>query len=151
MGVVEECKYLWNMYQDNCAHARHHEAQRMSLLGATVGIGGGLFAIVGWDQKVLTSDLPLLILAVILGLFSATMTAKFTERASLHAARARAYRNALDSQLTIASLLDLKRSGDERNGVRHPNMSQLRLRWLWVSIHLAVAVIGLILVAQVMI
>ncbi len=81
----------------------------------------------------------------LLGLWGAVFSLKHYERYLLHMSRARQYRNALDALLSDAGIKKLKQDADTEHNNKWPWLHQVRLFWFWLSIHIVVAAIGLII------
>jgi hypothetical protein len=140
----------WRYLKDNLDHSRHHETLRATATNIVVAVAGAGFSVVGYDKGVSASDVPLLVFLVVLGVFGAVFSAKQTERASLHYARARELRDAIDESPHAPRFKELKKIADDKNDARFPHLSRLELRRFWLLLHLSVSAIALVLLAWVM-
>jgi hypothetical protein len=166
---------LFKMYQEHCTHGRHHETQRSTVSTIIIAIAAGVTGLVKYDKAIDSLDFPLSLFLIALGLFGAVFCFKQTERFRLHTDRARKYRDAIDELLpdrtdTFSSnteLFDLpdkvkrslhkplelgtkpikalKRLADAEHVYKYPKWHNRRLTWMWLGLHLCVAVLGIIL------
>jgi hypothetical protein len=144
VAAKDKSDLLWGMYQENTTQARHHEGQRQQVTSIAISLAGAILTVVGLDKSVTLADLPLGLFLVALGLWGALFSAKQYERTKLHTERARRYRDALDETVPDASLREIKKSADKEHERDWPRLHEMRLFWFWVSIHLVVSVIGLV-------
>ncbi len=143
--MADKSDIVWGMYQENTTQGRHHESQRETVTNLIITITGVLLALVALDDKLNQADLPLAIFVTLLGLWGAVFSLKHYERYLLHMSRARQYRNALDALLSDAGIKKLKQDADTEHNNKWPWLHQVRLFWFWLSIHIVVAAIGLII------
>jgi hypothetical protein len=136
---------LWNMCQENYTQGRHHETQRSAVSSAMIAIATGIIGLVTFDRRLSFTDLPLTLLLTVLGLFGLGFSLKQYERWRLHMERAKKYRNKLDELLADHPLKALKRQADLAHNQKFKRMSKIRLHWLWGTLNLFIAGLGLIL------
>lgn len=135
---------LWKLYSENVAQARHHEAQRSTVVGLILAISTGILGVIALDKGIKPPiDTALALLLVLLGLFGATFSFKHYERFRLHMRRARGYREALDSTLAGRPLRAIKKAADEEIAAAFPVFSRLRLHHWWVALNLMISTVGL--------
>jgi len=79
------------------------------------------------------------------GLFGAVFAAKQYERFARHQNLAKKYREALDKEFADAHIIQLRNTGDDEHQRNYGSLSKLRLKWFWISLHLIIAVFGLVL------
>lgn len=133
---------LFKLYLEHCTHVRHHETQRAMVAASILVIATALLGLVTFDKAIGITDVPLTILLVFLGLFGVMFSAKQYERASLHALRARHYRNAVDATLVGQPLKMLKRAADTEQKQKFGYLVKLRLNNFWAVLYILLAVIG---------
>lgn len=105
---------LWGMYQENTTHGRHHETQRSTVTNAIIVLAGALIALVTFDKALNPADIPATVFLIGLGVFGAVFSAQHYAKYSRHMARARQYRNALDTLLpNLEDAADLAKQVDE--------------------------------------
>ena len=136
---------LWNMFEEHCTQARHHEDQRSTVASALVAIAGVITGIVTFDQRITLSDLPLTLMLTVIGVFGALFSAKHYERYNLHLERARTHRAALNELLLGKPLIRLKEEADAANAAEFPIIGKLRLKWFWYWIYVPISLLGLTL------
>jgi hypothetical protein len=147
--VIEENEVLWSLYQDHTNQGRHHEDQRTAATNFIVAVCGGTLGLVALDGRLTSADLPLAVFLVFLGCFGALLSAKHHERFWFHTERAREYRDALQKRLPSLDLRAHREAADRRSSTRHPILWRIRVFGLWVALHLAVALIGVAVIAAV--
>jgi hypothetical protein len=141
---------LWKLYQDHMAHARHLEVLRAStatvLLAVTAGVLGLLGTSHAWPLTY--EQLPLSVFLVLIGFFGSLFAAKYHERISFHINRGDEYRDRLDGQFPAARIKRSDELADLKTRTRHSFLYNRRLWHLWVSLHLLVALLGMVLTAS---
>jgi len=145
--MTDENESLWRLYQDHLAHGRHYETLRATtttvLLAVAAGVLGLLGAAHAWPLGY--QQMPLTMFLVFLGVFGAFFSAKYHERFVFHMNRARQYRDALDKALPSANINTARPKADEKTKTEHPWLYKRRLWAFWVSLHLLIAVLGVLL------
>jgi hypothetical protein len=136
---------LWNMCQEHYTQGRHHETQRAGVVSAILAIATALTGLVTFDKTLSSSDLPMTLGLILLGVFGFGFSMKQYERFRLHMARAREYRNALDALLPGSPLRELKRRADTSHETEFRGLEPLRLHYWWASLNLFVAALGVVL------
>ncbi len=137
---------LWGMYQENIIQGRHHETQRATVTGAIIAFVGLVINGTNFDKVIDKNDLPFAIFLIFIGIFGAVFSYKQYERYLLHTKRASKYRNELDNLQFDGLIRKLKSIADEEHNKEFTKSSKLKLHYLWMSINLFVALIGMILV-----
>jgi hypothetical protein len=139
----DKAELFWRMYQENCTQGRHHEVQRAALTTVLGSVAAAALAFMRPTQLPISRGyLPLAFLLIALGLFGAAVTRKQYERFALHMRRAAKYRNRLDDMYPGLDLRGLKRQADAEHALRFKRLSKVSLVWLWVGIHLFIAIVG---------
>lgn len=136
----------WRYLKDNLDHSRHHESMRATSTNIILVVAGACFSVVGFDKSVSPFDLPVLAFVFLLGVFGAIFAAKQTERASLHYQRARELRSAIDSGPHAPGFKKLKGDADKKHNPKYPWLSARNLRSFWISFHISISILALILV-----
>jgi len=133
---------FWRLYTEHCTHMRHHEAQRSTVAASMIAVASALLGVVTFDKSLSLSDVPLLGLVFVLGTFGAVFSAKQYERSAMHMERARAYRDAIDEDLSGQPLKTLKAAADKRHNAEFPRLHRLRVNQFWLGLYLFVATTG---------
>jgi hypothetical protein len=137
---------LWGMYQENIVQGRHHETQRATVTGAIIAFAGLVINGTNFDKTININDLPFAVFLIFIGIFGAIFSYKQYERYLLHTKRAGLYRNELDKLQFDGLIRKLKSIADKEHNEEFVKLSKLKLHYLWMSINLFVALIGIILV-----
>jgi hypothetical protein len=130
------------MFNEHTAHGRHHESQRAIVSSLVITLASALIALIGFDNDLKPNDLPAAIMIVVLGLFGVIFTLKEYERAVFHMNRARLYRVKLENIFPDLSIEDLKEGEAEKLAKSYPFINSVSLKYLWVTLHFSIAVIG---------
>ncbi|RAY13217.1 hypothetical protein DPM19_22300 [Actinomadura craniellae] len=141
---MEMNEILLRHWEDQRAKARHSEDQRSSLTNMILvisSVGLGFVAQRGLQNSMLAVTLPL----IVIGLYGAIGTAKLAERASYHNAHARALSRRLDGLVPDLRLRETYSDARSRHSARHGLVEKVRLRYVWVTLHLGIALTGLFL------
>ena len=143
--MKEKTELLWRFYQEHCAWERHHEAQRSSATNLILVIAAAVLSVVTINKSIDMSDLPLTIFLVVLGLFGSILSLKQYERFARHQTLAGSYRGAIDQEIPEARILVLRSEAERGHTHDYRGIQGWRLHWLWIGIHLAVALAGIVL------
>jgi hypothetical protein len=133
-------------WQEHREQFRQSENQRAVLTNYVLVIAAAVSGLVV-QQGFKLRTLPLSVLIVVIGLYGALAVAKYHERANYHLFQARALTRVLIDSGALAdhdAVLEEFRQAHYRN---YPQLHRLRLNWLWIGLHLGVAVYGVVLVA----
>jgi len=134
------------MYQENVTQCRHHETQRATVTSSIVAIDTIIIALITFDRTLTSSDIPLTLFLILLGIFGATFTLKHYERYRMHLQRSRQYRRKLDELFANNNLEELKDKADEIHFAKHKDKTNFRHHYWWTGLHLAVTIIGITLI-----
>jgi len=141
--MADESDILLHMIQEQWAQARQSENQRSTISNFTIVIALAAF---GFLAKTTPGRkaIPLTIFLTVLGVFGALICAKFYERFYLHIQRVGRMMERLDQLHPEAQLCRLEQRADDMHNQRFPLTIHLRLHHLWMTIHIAIALIGAI-------
>lgn len=133
------------MWKELREHSRQHEAQRavatnMILVLASADIG--IMATIRFGHR----TLPLAAGLIVLGVFGYLLSVKHYDRAEWSTAVAVELERRLEELDPNLGIAAAKRAGNAFHTARLPRLSRLRLNKVWSSLHLVVAVAGLITV-----
>jgi hypothetical protein len=99
---------LWGLYQEHYTHIRHYESQRSTVTNLLIIIAAALLAFITYDKAITRADIPLACMLFMIGVFGATFSLKYHERASLHYQRVLKYRDKLDKLFDPPFIIALK-------------------------------------------
>ena len=89
---------------------------------------------------------PLSAFLILLGAFGALFSAKHYEKFRFHMIAAGRYRNRLEKLLPNTELRRLRLEAGEEHRNQHKLLRKVRLHFFWMGLHVAIAVLGLVLV-----
>jgi uncharacterized membrane protein YidH (DUF202 family) len=143
--MPDKVDVLLDLYREHCNWERHHETQRSSVTSILVAVAAGILGIVTFDGHIDTIDLPLTSFLIILGCFGALFSAKQYNSFSQHQERANKIREALNTLVPDAKILELRKEADEICKKKNRMMSKMRLHYFWNSLHVLITIIGILL------
>jgi hypothetical protein len=147
--VKERKDALLAMYQENRAHARHHESQRLTVTSIIIAATVGLVSLIA-HNSLSREDWPLTFALILIGLYGTFFTATQFERVRLYKHRANEYRDALDALLFTANggrvtqtLKSIIEKSDKEHCEQFPLLRKLAaVKSFWILWPLTIAVIG---------
>jgi predicted membrane channel-forming protein YqfA (hemolysin III family) len=149
--VKDKIELLWRLYQEHCAWERHQEAQRSSATNFVLVVAAAVLSIITINKSTDITDLPLTIFLVLLGVFGVILSMKYYERFARHQTLAGAYRVALDQEIPEAQILGIRSEAERCHTDNYRLMHKWRLHWLWIGLHVAVALMGVVLTVGILI
>ena len=131
-------------WKDHREQMRQSETQRGVLTNYVLVIAAAISGFVVQQQFALRT-VPLSVLTIAIGLYGAVSAAKYHERADYHLSQARTLTRLLVQSGALPDAdADLEDARQAHYG-SYPRLSRLRLNWLWISLHLGIAVYGTVL------
>jgi hypothetical protein len=143
--MPDKIEVLLDLYNEHCDWERHHETQRSSVTSILIAVTAGILGIVTFDGHINIIDVPLTSFLIILGCFGALFSAKQYESFAIHQERANKIRESLDAFLPDAMIMKLRNAADEKCKKKNRMLSKMRLHHFWNTLHILIAMIGIIL------
>ncbi len=142
--MADDTDVLLKMYDEQWTQARHVENQRATITNIVVVIASAILGFI--VQKGLgTEILPITILLMVLGIYGAISSEKLYERFQFCTNRATALRKRIDELHPNSRLIQLNKEFEAQHKKDYPRLSKIRVHYLWFSLHLTIALGGLIL------
>jgi hypothetical protein len=142
--MADDTDVLLKFCEQQWMEAKQAEDQRATITNIILLVASAILGFI--TQKTLTSDmLPLSILLIVLGIYGVITSEKLYERHQFHSARARSWRDRIDQLHPDAELLKRKEEAATAHNQKFSIMSRIRLHYLWVGLHLVIALAGVIL------
>lgn len=135
---------LLKVYEEQWAQARQHENQRATITNIVLLIASAILGFVS-QQGLSSQVLPLTALLIGVGIFGAVACEKLYERTEYHLERTRFLHKRIDELHPNAQLKKLREQADAKHKAEYPRMIRLRVRHLWLALHLAIIVAGVVL------
>jgi hypothetical protein len=132
-------------WKEHREQLRQSENQRAILTNYVLVITAGISGFVV-QQHFSLRTLPLSVLTVIIGLYGALSAGKYHERADYHLSQARALTRVLTESGALTDSTVLLEEFRQAHYARYRRLSRLRLNWLWIGLHIGIAVYGIVLV-----
>jgi hypothetical protein len=128
-------------WKDHREQLRQTENQRAVLTNYVLLIAAAISGFVVQQQFSLRT-VPLSVLTMAIGLYGAVSAAKYHERADYHLSQARALTRALVQSGALPDASAALEDARLAHYRKYPRLSRLRLNWLWISLHVGIAVYG---------
>ena len=123
---------------------RHTENQRATLTNLIILIASAVLGLfVQWGLS--RGFIPLAVLLILLGLYGAAITLKLYERYNFLQSRLYLFYDKIDGLHPNAEFLRLRADADARHKGHFPKLSKMRVHQLWLTIHVAISVAGVVL------
>jgi hypothetical protein len=135
---------VMEFWKDHREQLRQSENQRAVLTNYVLLIAAAISGFVVQQQFSLRT-VPLSVLTMAIGLYGAVSAAKYHERADYHLSQARALTRALVQSGALPDAAPALENARQAHYAKYPRLSRLRLNWLWISLHLGIAVYGAVL------
>ena len=141
---MDNVEILLQMSYEEWAQARHLEDQRATITNMVLLI---VFVALGFiSEKGLSTDiLPVTIALIALGIFGALASEKLYERNQFHIQRARFLRRKVYELRAEAKIDEVRSKAREVHNKEFPRLSKIRLHHVWLVLHIAISLIGIIL------
>jgi hypothetical protein len=150
LAMANDTDVLLKVYDEQRAQARQSEDQRATITNIVLVIASIILGFVSQNGFVFGS-LPLMFLLIIIGLYGAIASEKLYERFQFHRIRSSFIRKRLDELSSKAYVLKLLNDADNAHQKEFPRLSRLRLHHLWLSLHIAITITGIVLTVIVVI
>ena len=146
--MTEDSDLLIKLHEEEWSLIRHYEEQRATITNIVLVIASVAVGLI--VQKGVTMDsLPVAILLAALGIYGAVSVTKLYERTQYANAVEGHFAARLDELHPNAKIRQLKAEAQAAHKARFPRMSRLHMNHLWLTLHIAVALLGVGLVAAI--
>jgi hypothetical protein len=142
--VTERDDTVVEYWKEHREQLRQSENQRAVLTNYVLLIAAAVSGFVVQQQFSLRT-VPLSVLTMAIGLYGAVSAAKYHERADYHLSQARALTQVLVQSGALPDASAPLEDARKAHYGKYPRLSRLRLNWLWISLHLGIAVYGTVL------
>lgn len=142
--MTDDADVLLKVYEEQWAQARQHENQRATITNIVLLIASAIVGFIS-QQGLSPQMLPLTILLSAVGIFGTLACAKLSEAADFHLERARFLHGRIDELHPNAHLRKLREEADSKHKAAFPRLERLRVYQLWLALHVAIALIGIVL------
>jgi len=142
--MADDSDVLLKFYEEQRIYGRQSEDQRATITNIVLIVASALLGFISQNKLFLTT-LPLTILLIVIGIYGAVASEKLYERFQLHDKRSKKLRDQIDKIHPNAYSLKLIFEADREHKKEFPILQKLRLHYLWLILHLAIAVTGVIL------
>ena len=142
---AETAPILLAKFQDHKTWARHHEDHRARLTNIFVLTAGAVLSLAGKDA--IGGRVPVGVFLLMLGGLGALMCRKHVERFGYHSTWARHFDQKLRLLAPYTDVVDAE-ALEEIYRKKTGRIADVSLNWLWISVHLGIALIGLFLLLK---
>lgn len=148
--MADDTDVLLKMYEEQWEQARQTENQRAAITNIVLVIASAVLGFI--VQRGLNLEmLPLTILLIVIGIYGAIASEKLYETFQFHVGKAWSWRKRIDELHPNAQLLKLNEESRKKHRAEFPRLVRLRLHHMWMVLHLAIALGGIILTFAVII
>jgi hypothetical protein len=141
---------LLRLYEEQRRQARQSEDQRATISNIVLVVASAILGFASQNGLGLTT-LPLAALLIVIGLYGVVASEKLYERFTFHANRSRYLRKQIDKLNPKAGCLKLFSEADKAHGKEYPGLLKIRLHYIWLSLHIAIALAGIVLTTLVIV
>lgn len=142
--MADDTDVLLKVYEQQWGFARQAEEQRAQITNMILLIASVVTGFIA--QKGLSFDvLPLTILLIALGAYGTIVSEKYYERFGFFRERIDAIETKLDALHSGVAIVKLWQEANALNSQQFPRLTRLHLHHLWMALHLAIALAGIIL------
>jgi hypothetical protein len=146
--MANDTDVLLKIYEEQMGRAKQVEEQRSTFANIVFVIAAAVIALIN-QKGVSIQSLPLAILLIALGIYGIVMSEKLSEQTQFYFERARSLHEHLDELHPKANLIHLREDADNKHHAKFPLWGKLRVHSLWLILHLAIVLIGVILTVMV--
>jgi hypothetical protein len=133
------------MHQKCFVNMRHQEGQRASVTNLLVVVAAGVTGLITFDGKLDQADTPLALFLTAIALSGSLFSLKLYERFQYERRRAHLYYRRLDALIPDAGLCDIYETNRKEHADTYTRLSGIRTHHMWLSLHVIIALLGVIL------
>ena len=142
--MADDTDVLLKLCEEQWTQARQSEDQRATITNIVFVVASAIIGLIAQTGLVL-QVLPLTILLLVIGIYGAITSEKLYERHQFHMRRAAFWRKRLNELHPNAEIEKYKDQSDARHRTKFPRLNRMRLHYLWLTLHLGIALAGIIL------
>ena len=139
-----EVDVFLKLYEEQWIQVRHLEDQRATATNFIVVIASAMLGFIV-QQGLSVAILPVSLLLIVLGIYGALTSEKYSERIQLCIKRSTVFRDQIDKIQPEMNLAQIMKAYDVQHKERYPRLSRIGLRSLWLFLHLAITLGGIAL------
>jgi len=141
--MADTTDVLLNLIDKQWSQAKQSEDQRSTLTNYVILVAGGLESFIV-QRSFSKETLVLAVILVLLGILGAIASAKYYERFRLSMHRVGAMMDKLEELHKDARIWELQTQADKEHIERFPKLNKIRLHYIWLMLHIGIAVLGVI-------
>jgi hypothetical protein len=143
--MTEAINVLLKMYESEMSWAKQAEDQRTAITNIILIVASIIIGVIPQSGGLSKETLPVALLLMALGLYGAVVSQKLYERHRFHYGRARYHRRKLNELVPVADIRKSMDDAEEEHKKKHKWLYRVSFNRLWMSLHITIAVAGLIL------
>ena len=147
---MEPKDVYFGLFEEHFSYCRHHETQRATVTGIVVAAAMVLVGIIFNNGKLDPGDIPALISIIVLGVLGLAFSLKSYERYRRHRELYRKFRDEVDKLVCEGEISKLSKEAKEDHKSAHPILSRMRGHRLWISVHIMIAALGIVLTISIL-
>lgn len=145
---MDEKQILWNLYQESLKKEEYHHSQRTIVANIIYTIASAIIGLIAFDKSIGRSDMPLMFMLVLLGLYGGVFSLKESQLFFRHKGYSVRYR-ILVLELLPEPLPEKIRKKDKEasavGGGRIPLVDRIQAQYLWASLQFVISLMGICL------
>ena len=143
--MADERDVLLALFKHYADVGVHHQGQASSTTNIVLTLAGVLIGLITFDQRIADTDHLAAYALMGVGLFGLVWSAKHHERYDYFTSKAEAYRDKLAALVPQLELLALETMTEAKSARRARLLYRLRVRHVWMTLHLFVMGVGLLI------
>lgn len=143
--MADDTDILLELWKGQREEARQMENQRAALTTVVIAVAAAGFAFLTQEGTLRLSSLGVTLPMFMLGAFGAVACAKYGERWAVHYGHAAALHRAIGLRHSSLDLPALMATNRAEHQTEFPRISKVKIWVLWVGLHAAISVGGLVL------
>ncbi|MGX4658066.1 hypothetical protein ACWCHM_30770 [Micromonospora sp. SCSIO 07396] len=147
--MADEVDVMLQMWLSRWEQIRQSENQRAAMTNIVIIVVSAILGFVA-NKGLSPAMLPLSLAVLVLGIYGATLSAKYYERFRFHLSEAAAIRSWLDERLPSLDLETIRSTASAYQAQEFPRLIKIPLYRLWVALHALIALAGLALTGTIL-
>jgi hypothetical protein len=144
--MSDEISVLLKFCEEEWAQRRQSENQRATITNILMTAAVAIVIII-IQNGASRSVIPFAALLIFIGIYGALITAKFYERSEVSMFLVKHWRKRIDELCPESRLLEYSKAALQEHAQNYTILRKVRLYFLWIFLHLSVAIIGCFLLA----
>lgn len=133
------------MYSEHSNWSRHQESQRSGVSSLIVSITGIFIALISFDNKFNSTDIPFSLFIIFLGVIGVVLSYKYYIQFKFHDTRVEKYKSVLNDLGLEVDISAIDSEVNRKIRGKYQFFSSLNLYKIWIFFHILIIFFGLLL------